>query len=111
MDRTDITVITVSCMALTAQLWGQGLPERSTVYDWPATPESVGRVHQQSTYSGGAALLVAAGASWAAKSWWPILGAGLLVAYLGGSYSAAARSGPRTPPPSPPPKPSVRWIP
>lgn len=110
MNASELSMLTVSCMALTAQLWGQGLPERSAVAGWPATPENVSQVHQQSLYSGGAALLVSAGASVAVRSWWPILGAVLTVAYLGGTYSGAARTAPRTPP-APPPAGGVRWIP
>ena len=112
MNRQDVAMVTVTCMAFAAQLWGQGLPERSAVADWPATPETVGRVREQSIYSGGAALLVAAGASYAVRSWWPILGSVLTVAYLGGTYAGAARTSPGGPSaPLPPQQRSVRWIP
>jgi hypothetical protein len=112
MNNVDAAMVTVTCMAFSAQLWGQGLPERSTVASWAPTAESVARVNEQSLYSGGASLLVAAGASFAVRSWWPILGAALTVAYLGGTYAASARQGAAPPrAPQPPEQRSIRWIP
>lgn len=112
MERAgDIAMVTVTCVALSAQLWGQGLPERSTVAGWEPTAESVAAVREQSLYSGGASLLVAAGASYACRSWWPILGAVLTVAYLGGTYAASAKRSPVAPrSPLPPEQARVRWI-
>jgi hypothetical protein len=114
MNQTDATTLTVTCVALAAQLWSLGLPERSTVASWPADPGRIRSVNTGSVTAGAAAMCVAAGASWATRSWWPVLASAVVVAYLGAVYGQAARSGPATAGEcsvqSTPSRQSVRWI-
>ena len=93
-SQETAVMLTVSSMALTAQLWAARLPECATVASWPATPERVTGVAHHCCWAGGVALVAAAGASYAARSWWPLLGSAALSAYLAGSYHAAVRQAP-----------------
>lgn len=99
MEREQVLMLTLTTVGVAAQIWGSALPERATVAGWPADPAHVGAVHGLCAQSGCAALTVGAAASLASKSWWPVLGAAAVVAYLGLAYSGAARSGstPETP--------------
>lgn len=115
MDESAVTMLTVTCMGLAAQMWSMGLPERSEVAGWPVDHGHVQVVNGACLSAGTAALVIGAGSSWAARSWWPLLGSVVVVAYLGATYGTAARTGPPSCPPNSsstgtaPTYPGVRW--
>lgn len=114
MDESSVTMLTVTCMGLAAQMWSLGLPERSAVAGWPADDGHVQAVNSACLSAGTAALVIGAASSWAARSWWPLLASAVVVAYLGATYGTAARTGAPSCPPvsntgSAPTYPGVRW--
>lgn len=92
MDR-DAFALALPTMALTAQLWSMSFPSRREVAAMPATRENVSGVYSDCLSCGGGALLIAAAASWACRSWAPLLCSAALIGYLSAAYSTAARTG------------------
>lgn len=92
MEQNDFS-LTLSTMALTAQLWSMSFPSKHEVSKWEPTSGNVAGVKSDCAMCGGTALLIAGAASWTSRSWWPVLGSAAMIAFLTLSYSQAAKMG------------------
>ena len=113
-DDTALT-LTMGAMGLAAQFYSSALPERATVTSWASDPGHRSTVGTQCAQSGIASLAVGIGASVLSRSWWPLLGVAVVVAYLSGTFMhAASRPGDTDTPPAGRPVSSTpagyRWI-
>lgn len=90
LSREGELMLTMATMGLAAQLWAGALPERSTVAGWPADAPHRDTVLSQCLSSGGASIAVGIGASLVARSWWPLAGVAVIVAYMSGAFLFAA---------------------